>query len=150
MVGNIRMLICDTEGREIDPRKIFGKKVHIVEKAMAHILKYGLGDETRYEDCYRAPKALYEKYKESCVDGAISFTEWKEKYYPEECELERLSCFAQDQKIKKSFKLVYGAARKNGYFLEWQGKVNGKDGNPDWWTVSQHKCVIGHVQLISS
>lgn len=148
VMDKIHMTIYDTDGREINPRKLFGKKVPIVKKAMVQILKYGLGDKSRYEECYKVPMDLYSKYEESCKDGSISFNEWKEKHFPEECELERLSCFTQDQKVAKCFKQVYGAARKNGIYLEWRGKVDGDGNEPDCWTVSKYGCVIAYIQLI--
>ena len=149
-MGNIRMLICDTEGQEIEPRKIFGRRVKQIEKAMERIRKYGSGDELRYEGCYKIPAVFRSEYEGRNVDMELSFDEWLEKHHPDERELERISCRIQDQNVNKSFKFVYGTARKNGYFLEWQGNSNGNGGNPDCWTVSQHRCIIGYVQLISS
>ncbi|MBR3002286.1 MAG: hypothetical protein IKF38_01780 [Clostridia bacterium] len=147
-MGKIRMFICDTDGREIEPHELFGKKVSAVKKAMVSIMKYGRGDEKRYEGCYKAPDILRLKYEECCPDGNISYDEWKMQFYPEECELERLSCFNRDQQIVKCFKLVYGVAHKNGIHLEWQGKINSKESEPAWWTVSRGDSVIGYIQLI--
>ena len=147
-MDKFRMLICDTDGREISPSKLFGKKVQAVKKAMVSIMKYGQGDETRYDGCYKAPDVPYSKYKESCPDGSISYSDWKEQLYPKECELERLSCFNRDQQIVKYFKLVYGAARKNGFVLEWQGNVYGGKNEPNCWLVTQQERVFGYIQLV--
>lgn len=149
-MGAIKMIICDMEGREIDPKKIFGNRVNHIGKAMESICKYGSGDEARYEGCYKVPDMFRTEYEESYVDGELSFDEWLEIHYPNERELERISCMAQDQKMKKKFKFIYGTARKNGYFLIWQGKANGKGGNPDCWTVKQRSRTIGNLQLIST
>lgn len=147
-MDKFRMLICDTDGQEIKPRILFGKKVQLVKKAMVSIMKYGQGDESRYEGCYKAPDVPYSKYEESCPDGSLSYSEWKESLYPEECELERLSCFNRDQQIVKYFKLVYGVARKNGFILDWQGNVDGNKNEPNCWTVIKQQKVYGYIQLV--
>ena len=147
-MGNNRILICDLEGREIEPKAVFGNKANQMGRHMERIRKSGMGDEIRYEGCYQIPEKRRSEYEESCT--TLSFEQWMEKYHPQEIELERVSCFTQDQKVKKSFKFLCSTARKNGYFLEWKGRADGKGGNPDCWLVKQGKRVVGYIQLISS
>ena len=134
--------------KPINLESLFGKDAARLSKACYNALHNSLHP---YNGCYRANRpSLFQMRNDLVVpEESTLISEYKrflERWYaehPEEAEKERLSRESWEMYRDKQFRIIYGIAKRHGFFLKWHG--NGNPCCPDQWDVYKEHQQVARI-----
>lgn len=132
-------------GMPIKLDSLFGKDAKHLSNACRMVMHNWLYP---YEGCYRAnhPKLSELRKTLSIPDGSNFITEYKAflaKWYekhPDEKAKEEQSLKEWEARRDKQFRIIYGIARRHGFYLKWHGNANPCCGD-QWEIYKEHERI---------